>query len=283
MATEAGATLVAGASQLLMGRAASLMGDFERSIGHQRVSENLFRFHRRHLGSGVLSVRSGQRRPRIGAARRGQGAVGGVDGDRPHHRRPRRARPVAAHLGVYRPGPRGRGGRRSAALRRVGGHQEQARLGRSARRRDRRPVPGTGRPSSPGACPARRAVGDGRGERRPQCSGSGPRRIGLARRALRGLGQGGPTCHPGARPPRRPSGPPGSLQRSAGGGTHPPGLGRGHRGRQAGSRGKCRTCRRRSSCESYRANSPQRSADSRTGSFLPHRSGSPLPDSASKL
>jgi tetratricopeptide (TPR) repeat protein len=42
MAIEAGATLVAAASQLLMGRAASLMGDFERSIEHQRTSEVLF-------------------------------------------------------------------------------------------------------------------------------------------------------------------------------------------------------------------------------------------------
>jgi predicted ATPase/tetratricopeptide (TPR) repeat protein len=42
IATEAGATLVAASSQLLMGRAVSLMGDFEGSIEHQRVSEQLF-------------------------------------------------------------------------------------------------------------------------------------------------------------------------------------------------------------------------------------------------
>ena len=67
MATEAGATLVAGASQLLMGRAASLMGDFERSIGHQRVSENLFA----SIGAtwGVASSLFGQANGALGLGR----------------------------------------------------------------------------------------------------------------------------------------------------------------------------------------------------------------------
>ena len=108
MATEAGATLVAASSQLLMGRAASMMGDFEGSIEHQRVSEQLFD-QSAPPGGGVLPLRPGEWRSRVGQARRGQGCWRGR-WRRPAPSAPRRVGAVAARPRLHHPGARGRRG-----------------------------------------------------------------------------------------------------------------------------------------------------------------------------
>ena len=86
MATEAGATLVAASSQLLMGRAASMMGDFEGSIETSGCPSSSSH-PSAPPGGGVLPLRPGEWRSRVGQARRGQGPAGEVDGEGPHHRR----------------------------------------------------------------------------------------------------------------------------------------------------------------------------------------------------
>ena len=192
MATEAGATLVAASSQLLMGRAASMMGDFEGSIEHQRVSEQLFASigatwgwrPPSSAGRMALSGWAGSTRPRT--CWRGRWR-------RPAPSAPRRVGAVAAR--VHRPGARGRRG---------GEAQLSAGWEDIRSRRDWGGALAVGIVAQFLALVGRqegRALLEGLLEMAeesadPNAQGS-TRRAGLVRGALRRRGRGGSACHPG--------------------------------------------------------------------------------------